>query len=71
MVMLCRSVGINARMVTGYHGGEFNSIGGYYIVRCRDSHAWVEFYVPGSSVVGSNLILRPSARNLDVSESFS
>ncbi|HUO07282.1 MAG TPA: DUF3488 and transglutaminase-like domain-containing protein [Phycisphaerae bacterium] len=47
MVMLCRSVGINARMVTGYHGGEFNSISGNYIVREKYAHAWAELFFSG------------------------
>ncbi|MCL2648730.1 MAG: DUF3488 and transglutaminase-like domain-containing protein [Phycisphaerales bacterium] len=46
MVMMCRAVGINARMATGYHGGEFNSIGGFYLVREKDAHAWVEVFIP-------------------------
>ena len=46
MVMLCRSVGLNARMVTGYHGGDFNSISGLYVVRQKDAHAWVEVNMP-------------------------
>jgi hypothetical protein len=46
MVMLCRSVGINARMVTGYHGGDFNSISGLYVVRQKYAHAWVEVAMP-------------------------
>lgn len=51
MVMLCRAVGINARIVAGYHGGEFinvGALGGYYVVRQKDAHAWVEVFVPGS-----------------------
>jgi hypothetical protein len=46
MVMLCRSVGLNARMVTGYHGGDFNSISGLYVVRQKYAHAWVEVFMP-------------------------
>ena len=46
MVMLCRAVGVNARMATGYRGGEFNSIGGFYVVRQKYAHAWVEVFVP-------------------------
>jgi len=46
MVMMCRAVGINARMAVGYHGGEFNSIGGFYLVREKDAHAWVEVFIP-------------------------
>ena len=47
MVMLCRSVGINARMVSGYHGGEYNSISGTYVVRQKHAHEWAEVYFPG------------------------
>lgn len=51
MVLLCRCAGIQAREVTGYYGGEFNSVGGYYIVRQKDAHEWVEYYVPGEGWV--------------------
>lgn len=42
MVLLCRSVGINARMVTGYIATEFASSTGAYTVRESNAHAWVE-----------------------------
>lgn len=42
MVALCQSIGIEARIVTGYVSGEYNSIAGHYIVRESDAHAWVE-----------------------------
>lgn len=42
MVALCQSIGIEARVVTGYVSGEYNSIAGHYIVRESDAHAWVE-----------------------------
>jgi len=51
MVELCGAVGIQAREVTGYYGGEFNSVGGYYVVRQRDAHMWVEYNVPGEGWV--------------------
>jgi hypothetical protein len=45
---MLRSQGIPARMVVGYHGGEFNSLGNYYLVRQKHAHAWVEAYLePG------------------------
>ncbi len=47
MVMMCASVGIPARIVTGYHGGEFNTLGGFYTVRQKFAHAWVEVFIPG------------------------
>lgn len=42
---LARAAGIPARVVTGYHGGEFNPIGGYLIVRQSDAHAWSEVWI--------------------------
>lgn len=45
MVMMLRSQGIPARLVLGYHGGEFNTVGNFYSIRQRDAHAWVEAYL--------------------------
>ncbi|MEM9883349.1 MAG: DUF3488 and transglutaminase-like domain-containing protein [Planctomycetota bacterium] len=42
LVGLCRSVGVPARMVTGFHASEFNTLGGYYVVRPTHAHAWAE-----------------------------
>ncbi len=48
MVLLLRSQGIPARLVTGFLGGEYNPFEGYVIVRDSNAHAWVEAYVgPG------------------------
>ncbi len=47
MVMMLRSVGIAARLVTGFLPGEWNELGKYYLVRQSDAHAWVEVYFPG------------------------
>ena len=47
MALLSRSVGIPARVVAGYRVTERNELGGYYIVRERNAHAWVEAWVPG------------------------
>lgn len=46
LVVLLRSVGIPARMVGGYQGGEVNPITGHLVVRSRDAHAWVEALLP-------------------------
>jgi transglutaminase-like putative cysteine protease len=43
--MMMRAVGIPARVVTGYLGGEYNPIGGYWIVRQSDAHAWTEVWL--------------------------
>lgn len=48
MAILCRSVGINARVITGYVATEFNEPTSHYVVRQSNAHAWVEVEVaPG------------------------
>jgi hypothetical protein len=46
MTILARTQGIPARYVTGFLPGEYNDLGGDYIVRASDAHAWVEVYFP-------------------------
>lgn len=48
MVVLLRAAGIPSRLVTGFLATEWNEFGGYYTVRQRDAHAWVEVYFPRS-----------------------
>ena len=43
-VVLMRSAGIPARVVTGYQGGEINPVGEYILVRQADAHAWAEVW---------------------------
>jgi transglutaminase-like putative cysteine protease len=45
LVMMLRSQGIPARVVVGYHGGDYNAVGKYYLVRQRDAHSWVEVFL--------------------------
>jgi transglutaminase-like putative cysteine protease len=45
--VMARAAGIPARIVTGYQGGEYNTLGGYFIVRQSDAHAWSEVWLPG------------------------
>jgi transglutaminase-like putative cysteine protease len=42
LTLMLRSQGIPARMVIGFKGGEWNSLGGYYQVRQLHAHSWVE-----------------------------
>ncbi len=44
--VMMRAVGIPARIVLGYQGGELNPIGNYLIVRQSDAHAWTEVWLP-------------------------
>jgi len=46
-VILMRALQVPARVVTGYQGGEKNSVDGYWIVRQRDAHAWAEVWLAG------------------------
>ncbi|MCX5722576.1 MAG: DUF3488 and transglutaminase-like domain-containing protein [Nitrospirae bacterium] len=48
MVVMLRTLGIPARLVTGFLATEWNEYGGYFTVRQRDAHAWVEVYFPRS-----------------------
>ncbi|NOT89331.1 MAG: DUF3488 domain-containing transglutaminase family protein [Lysobacter sp.] len=46
-VVLMRSAGIPARVVTGYVGGYRNPVGDYWLVRRSDAHAWAEVWLDG------------------------
>ncbi|HTY51432.1 MAG TPA: DUF3488 and transglutaminase-like domain-containing protein, partial [Steroidobacteraceae bacterium] len=50
-VTLMRAGGVPARVVTGYQGGEWNPIGGYFLVRRSDAHAWAEVWEDGQGWV--------------------
>ena len=41
-IVLLRSVGVPARLVTGFRGGEYNDLSQSYTVRQSMAHAWVE-----------------------------
>jgi len=43
---LMRLAGIPARVVEGYLGGEYNDLGGFFLVRQADTHAWCEVWIP-------------------------
>ena len=47
LALLARSLGIPARVIAGYRVFEHNPLGGYWIVRKRDAHAWVEVALDG------------------------
>ncbi len=42
LAAMCRTVGVGARVVTGYRASEFNTVGEYYVVRQSNAHAWTE-----------------------------
>jgi transglutaminase-like putative cysteine protease len=47
LVVMARSVGIPARLVTGFVPGSRDALTGRFVVRERDAHAWAEIYFPG------------------------
>ncbi|MBC7261433.1 MAG: transglutaminase domain-containing protein, partial [Chloroflexi bacterium] len=47
MAVMCRAVGIPARVSQGYTSGEYISASRSYRVRQLDAHAWPEVYFPG------------------------
>lgn len=47
MTVMLRTLGVPARLVNGFRGGEFNRLTRSYVVRARHAHAWVEAYFPG------------------------
>ena len=63
-VVLMRAMDVPARIVTGYQGGEFNAVDGYWVVRQSDAHAWAEIWLAGSqdgSKVGSWVRVDPTS----------
>jgi hypothetical protein len=51
MAIMLRAVGIPSREINGFLPGEYNDLGGDYIVRASDAHSWVEAYFPGTGWV--------------------
>lgn len=41
-IVLARMLDIPARLVGGYYGGDYNPVGGYYLVSEDSAHVWVE-----------------------------
>jgi transglutaminase-like putative cysteine protease len=46
-VFLMRAAGVPARVVTGYQGGDLNSVDSIITVRQSDAHAWAEVFLAG------------------------
>jgi len=77
---MLRSQGIPSRLVIGYYGGEYNAVGGYYVVKEKYAHAWVEAYLrpedippgalpPGTDVSrGAWLRLNPTPESIATAE---
>lgn len=46
MTLICQSLDIPSRLVSGFQGGELNQVGGFYQFRRKHAHAWVEVWLP-------------------------
>jgi len=46
MAVMLRGIGIPSRVVTGFAGGVYNPISGWYMIRASDAHSWVEAFLP-------------------------
>ncbi len=60
LALMLRSRGIPSRIVTGYRGGEFNSLGSYFQVRQKHAHAWVEAYLSAEDTPADEIAGLPS-----------
>jgi protein-glutamine gamma-glutamyltransferase len=66
---LMRLAGIPARVVVGYLGGEYNDLGGFFLVRQADTHAWCEVWIPenGWTRIDPTSAVAPERASLDLS----
>jgi len=47
MTVMLRTLGIPARLATGFQSGVYNPITDLWLVRASDAHSWVEAWIPG------------------------
>jgi transglutaminase-like putative cysteine protease len=46
MAVMLRTLGIPARLATGFQSGIYNDVTGLWLVRAGDAHSWVEAWIP-------------------------
>jgi transglutaminase-like putative cysteine protease len=66
MAVMLRTLGIPSREVNGFLPGEYNDLGGDYIVRASDAHSWVEVFFPGNGWV----VFDPTPAGPDIAAGF-
>ena len=64
--LLLRLRGVPTRLVGGFFGGEYNELGGYYVLREAMAHVWVEAYLED----GSWVRIDPSALAVNAGEAL-
>ncbi len=45
--IVARASGVPTRLVGGYLGGDYNDLGGYYLINEQMAHVWIEAFVEG------------------------
>jgi transglutaminase-like putative cysteine protease len=63
LAVMLRLEQIPSRVVTGFYGGDYNSISGWYVVRAADAHSWVEAYIDGEGWITLDPTPAASERN--------
>ncbi|MCP9448899.1 MAG: DUF3488 and transglutaminase-like domain-containing protein [Nitrospira sp.] len=64
MVIMLRTLGVPARLVTGFLATEWNEYGNHYVVRQQDAHAWVEVHLPHSGWI----VMDPTPPSEDIGD---
>ena len=47
MAVMLRTLGIPARLATGFQSGVYNPVSDFWLIRACDAHSWVEAWIPG------------------------
>jgi protein-glutamine gamma-glutamyltransferase len=69
---LARALKIPARVIIGYQGGEYNTIGGFWKISQRDAHAWVEIgHGLGWTRIDPTVWIAPLRLNISARQFFS
>lgn len=66
LAVMLRSIGIPARVVTGFLATEYNPLTGWHVVRMSDAHSWVEVWLPDRGWYGFDPT--PSTRQQPMSQ---
>ena len=59
MAVMARTLGIPARVATGYATGTYDPASGSYLVHQNDAHAWPELYIDGRWLAFEPTPIRP------------
>ncbi len=63
LTLMLRSLKIPARVVVGFHGGEYNRMGHFFLVRQLHAHAWVEAYLSKEQLDDAGTVAEIDHRN--------